>query len=243
MNSTRTRRSARAEAALATVRIALATRPPLPISLPRSSPPTVISSTRSPFSSTSETSTESGSSTSARARNSTSSRMSLSARRLDALGAKQSRHGAGRLGAMGEPVLGALRVDHDRRGIGLRVVVPDRLDRPAVARRAAVGDDDAPDRVLSRPDSSEPDSYGHLRRTRLHAPQQLLWVGHLALRELGHQLAHLPELLDELVHGLHGRPGASGDSLAPGAVDQIRPRALGGRHREDARLDPVELAS
>src|SRR3954468_13039639 len=174
MNSTRTRRSARVEAALATVRIALATRPPLPISLPRSSPPTVISRTRSPFSSTSETCTESGSSTSARARNSTSSRISSGARRPDALGAQQSGDGGGRLGAVGKPVLGAIRVDHDRRRVGLGVVMPDRLDGPAVARRATIGDHDAPDRVLTRPDSSQPDSYGHLRRTRLHAPHQLL---------------------------------------------------------------------
>ena len=66
---------------------------------------------------------------------------------------------AGRLGAVVEPVARALLVDHDHRGIGLRVVMADRLDRAAVARRAAVGDDDAPDRVLSRTHPSESDSY------------------------------------------------------------------------------------
>src|SRR2546427_458096 len=56
----------------------------------------------------------------------------LRARRLDALGAQEARHGARRTGAVGEPVPCALRVDHDRRGVCLGVVVPDRLDRPAV---------------------------------------------------------------------------------------------------------------
>ena len=71
---------------------------------------------------------------------------------------------------MGEPVAGPVLVDHDRRRIGLRVVVTDGLDDPAVPRGTAVGDDDAPDRVLARPDPRESDSYGHVRRLRLAAP-------------------------------------------------------------------------
>ena len=55
----------------------------------------------------------------------------------------------GGLGAVVEPVAGALLVDLDQRGLGLRVVVADRLDRATVTRRALVGDDDAPDRVLA----------------------------------------------------------------------------------------------
>jgi hypothetical protein len=35
-------------------------------------------------------------------------------------------------------VLEALLVDHDRRRVGLRVVVADRLDEAAIARRALV---------------------------------------------------------------------------------------------------------
>jgi hypothetical protein len=35
-------------------------------------------------------------------------------------------------------VLKALLVEHDRRGLGLRVVVADRLDEAAIARRALV---------------------------------------------------------------------------------------------------------
>src|SRR5581483_10559950 len=99
-----------------------------------------------------------------------------------------------------------------------------------VPRGTAVGDDDAPDRVLARPDPRESDPYGHVRRLRLaagtsspHAPQELLRVGHLASRQLRHHLPHLAELLDELVHGLHGGPGAMRDPLTARAVDHLRP--------------------
>src|SRR6476469_9273057 len=46
------------------------------------------------------------------------------------------------------------------------------------------------------------------------AQAELLRVGHLALGELGHQLPHLAELLDELVDGLHRRPRAPSNALA-----------------------------
>src|SRR4051794_21264419 len=62
-----------------------------------------------------------------------------------------------------EPVLGTLLVDHDLRGPRLRVVAADRLDHAAVTRRALIGDDDAPDRVLLAPHAGESDSYGHKR--------------------------------------------------------------------------------
>src|SRR4051794_23483829 len=58
-----------------------------------------------------------------------------------------------------QPVLRPLLVEDDRRGLGLRVVLADRLDRAPVARRAFVGDDDPPDRVLLRTHPSE--SYPH----------------------------------------------------------------------------------
>src|SRR4029453_5263202 len=69
-----------------------------------------------------------------------------------------------RLRPAGDPVLEALLVDHDRGGLGLRVVVPDRLDEAAIARRALVGDDHAPDRILLAPHAGEADSYGHRGR-------------------------------------------------------------------------------
>ena len=68
---------------------------------------------------------------------------------LDPLRSQKTRDRAGRLRAMGEPVASPVLVDHDRRRIGLRVVVTDRLDDPPVPRGPAVGDDDAPIRVLA----------------------------------------------------------------------------------------------
>src|SRR5262245_12273510 len=152
--STTTRLSSRVAAAFITARSALATRPPRPMTRPRSSSATSSSSTTSPsISSTSVTSTASGSATRERARNSSSSRTApdpsgLAAGGLDALDAKQRRHGAGRLGAVVQPVARAVLVDHDQRRVRLRVVLADGLDRATVARRALVGDDDPPDRVL-----------------------------------------------------------------------------------------------
>ena len=134
MNSTRTRRSEPVEAAFAIVRIAFATRPPLPISRPRSSPPTVTSSDEVA--------------------------VLLDLRHLDGVGILDQRPGeeldqvAHQAPAASMPLVrsrpATVRVgwapwasqcrarslvDLDRRRIGLRVVVADRLDRPAVARR------------------------------------------------------------------------------------------------------------
>src|SRR3954451_24895054 len=85
----------------------------------------------------------------------------LAAGGLDPLGAKQSRDRTSGLCALLEPVLGAILVDHDQRRIRLRVVLADRLDRAAVPRRALVGDDNPPDRVLLRADPAKSDSHGH----------------------------------------------------------------------------------
>src|SRR6202789_2761008 len=75
---------------------------------------------------------------------------------------------------------------------------------------------------------------GHLR--------QLLLVGHLAGGHRAHHLAHLVELLDQRVDVLNPRPRAVCDAFAAGAVDHPGVGALGRRHREDDRLDPVQLA-
>src|SRR5829696_7682031 len=119
---------------------------------------------RSPSSSSSSTTTASGSSTRALTRNSRSSvirRDRLAAGGFDALGPQQGRHRLRGLGAVLEPVARALLVEDDRRGLGLRVVLADRLDRATVARRAFVGDDDPPDRVLLGTHSSKSDSDCH----------------------------------------------------------------------------------
>src|SRR5215212_5787209 len=72
-------------------------------------------------------------------------------------------------------------------------------------------------------------------------PHQRAQIRHLAGREPLHQLAHLRELLDELVDLLDRRAGALGDPQPPRALDQLGPAALLRGHREDDRLDAVEL--
>src|SRR5829696_828001 len=136
--STTTRFSSRVAAAFITERSALATRPPRPITRPRSS-----SATSPSISSISLTFTASGSATSDRARNSSSSRTGsptqpLATGRLDALGAEQGRDRLRRACPLLQPVLRTILVDHDQGGVGLRVVLADRLDRATVARRALV---------------------------------------------------------------------------------------------------------
>src|SRR4051812_44243453 len=69
-----------------------------------------------------------------------------------------------------------------------------------------------------------------------------LQIGHLALAELLHELLHLSELLDELVDVLDRRARPARDSQPPRALDEVGPAALQRRHREDDRLDAVELA-
>ena len=58
-------------------------------------------------------------------------------------------------------MLHPLGVDLDARGLLLRVVEPDVLDRPAVALGARVGDDDAVLGVADLAHPQKPDSYGH----------------------------------------------------------------------------------
>src|SRR4051794_32599526 len=249
--STTTRFSSRVAAAFITDRRALATRPPRPITRPRSSSATSSSSTTSPsISSTSFTSTASGSATSERARNSSSSRTGcpqpLSAGCLDPLGAEERRNRPGGLSALLEPVAGPVLVDDDQRRVALRVVLADRLDRAAVPRRALVGDHNPPDRVLLRPDPAKSDSHGHaaaeVRRSDLaHPAHQGLRIRHLPFGHLLHQLVHLAELLDQAVDGLDRGPGPGGDPLAARAVDLGGMRPLVGSHRLDDRLEAIEL--
>src|SRR3954471_24753959 len=66
-------------------------------------------------------------------------------------------------------------------------------------------------------------------------------VRHLAAPDLAHQLAHLVELLDELVDLLDGRPRTLGDPQPARALDELGPPALLGRHRQHDRLDAVDL--
>src|SRR3954468_18809932 len=67
-------------------------------------------------------------------------------------------------------------------------------------------------------------------------------IGHAAAGNLLHDLAHLAELLDELVDRRDVRPAAVGDPQPARSLDQLRPPALLRRHRQDDRLDAVELA-
>src|SRR5215204_3394309 len=78
--------------------------------------------------------------------------------------------------------------------------------------------------------------------SELPLPHQLAEIGHLARAEALHHLAHLAELLDQLVHLLDGRARALGDPQAARALDQLGPAALLRGHGEDDRLHAVELA-
>ena len=141
-----------------------AARPPRPITRPGLSSATSTSSTTSPsISSTSLTWTWSGVSTSEGAfRNSSRSRNTARVP-IDSMPLVRSRVGdrLRRPCALLQPVLRSVLVDHDEGWIGLRVVLADRLDRAAVPRRALVGDDNPPDRVLLAPDPAKSDSHGH----------------------------------------------------------------------------------
>src|SRR5919106_6508469 len=80
-----------------------------------------------------------------------------------------------------------------------------------------------------------------MRRSSLAVAHQLAEVGHPALLQPAHELAHLAELLDELVDLLHGRPRPLGDPQPPRALDQLRPPPLLRGHAQNNRLHPVEL--
>src|SRR3954454_141134 len=69
--------------------------------------------------------------------------------------------------------------------------------------------------------------------SELPLPHERAEVGHLPRAQALHQLAHLAELLDELVDLLDGRARALGDPEPPRALDQLGPAALLRGHRED----------
>src|SRR3954447_14537514 len=87
-----------------------------------------------------------------------------------------------------------------------------------------------------------PPSCARERRNSLALPHELAEVGHLALREAPHHLAHLVELLDQLIDLLDGHARPLGDPHAPRALDHLGVTPLVRRHREDDRLHAVELA-
>src|SRR5208282_4235086 len=74
------------------------------------------------------------------------------------------------------------------------------------------------------------------------AAHQRADVRHLAAPDLAHHLAHLAELLDQPVDLLHVGARAPRDAQPARSLDQLRLAPLLGCHREDDRLDPVELA-
>src|SRR3954465_7742569 len=81
------------------------------------------------------------------------------------------------------------------------------------------------------------------RRRRLAGlPHERPEVRHLAAPDLAHQLAHLIELLHELVDLLDARARALRDANTPRALDELGPPALLRRHRQHDRLDAVDLA-
>src|SRR5919201_4342039 len=65
-------------------------------------------------------------------------------------------------------------------------------------------------------------------------------LGHRA--HLAHELLHLDELLQQLVHVLNGRAAPPRDAAAARAADDRRVDAFGSRHRRDDRLDLRQLA-
>src|ERR671933_882649 len=81
------------------------------------------------------------------------------------------------------------------------------------------------------------------RRRRLAGlPHERPEVGHLAAPDLAHQLAHLVELLHELVDLLDARPRPLRDAQPARALDELGAPALLRSHRQDDRLDAVDLA-
>src|SRR3954451_6703939 len=65
---------------------------------------------------------------------------------------------------------------------------------------------------------------------------------HLARSDHLHHLRHLLPRLDQLIDLLDGGARAGGDPLAARGVDDVRDAPLVRCHREDDRLDPLELA-
>src|SRR5919109_4422554 len=73
-------------------------------------------------------------------------------------------------------------------------------------------------------------------------PHELAEIGHPARLQAAHHLAHLAELLDELVDLLHRGAAPARDPQPPRALDRVRMAPLVRRHRQDDRLHAVELA-
>src|SRR4051794_35591683 len=71
--------------------------------------------------------------------------------------------------------------------------------------------------------ASEPRPAGMSGRARRSAPaaHERTDVGHVAPPDLAHELAHLVELLDQLVDRLDVGPRALGDAQAPRALDEL----------------------
>src|SRR5262245_29087239 len=142
-------------AARNTVRSAVATRPPRPITWPTSSSATWSAITRRESPCRRSTSTCSGCATRQRAISATIASMAsmASGRLRSRLGAgvrdlDQLAHRRRRLGALADPGVDLLEVDLDQRRLGLRVVPADGLDVAPIPRGARIGHHNAIDGVL-----------------------------------------------------------------------------------------------
>src|SRR5581483_4524487 len=145
-------------------RMASATRPPRPMTLPMSDSATSRWSTWRWPSKSSVTLTWSPCSTRFVAMYSTNSRIWLSsapaiaaALLLDALRSQQARDDLGRLGALAHPLARLFAVDLDELGLRTRVVLADDVDHGAVPGGAGVSDDDAVIGLLLLANTREPD--------------------------------------------------------------------------------------
>src|SRR5512133_80760 len=164
MSSTARLPSLRAAASI-TVRSALAVRPPRPMTRPRSSGSTVSSNTVERSRSRTSTWTASFRSTSSRASQRTRSRTVRLALLLGGLLRlrllEQHRHGLAGLRARLEPVLDPIRLELQELGPPRRVVHPDVLDVPAVARLARVGRHHVIEGRLVRARARQPKNHRH----------------------------------------------------------------------------------
>src|SRR4051794_40382186 len=123
----------------------------------------------------------------------------------------------------------------------ISMIRPSRGDRWSAATMRQIGSFLPPTRVsLSRTATGFLSKICPLRLSGL--PHERPEAGHLAPAQLLHDLAHLAELLDELVDRLDVRAGPAGDAQAARSLDELGPAALLRRHRQDDRLDAVELA-
>src|SRR6476659_6812510 len=123
----------------------------------------------------------------------------------------------------------------------ISITRPSRGERWSAATTRQIGSFLPPTRVsLSR--TAKTNLLVDKRRVRLAAlPHHRPEIGHAAARNLLHDLAHLAELFDQLIDRRDVRPGPVGDPQPARALDQLRPPALLRRHRQDDRLDAVEL--